>query len=265
MNNSQAILLLISRLMGFALFLQTIEFLKIKESFTEKGIWRWSEIRSEHSYMPKGTLRLLDWLMGDQPFINMLSIRLTCSFLLIIFPNWAIFQTVFCILLFFISFLLTIRFRGSFNGGSDYLGLIIILCLSIGFMHPTLSKGALWYISLQVMSSYFLAGLVKIKQKKWREGTALYGFISSPSYQAPLSLIRMLSKQSTAFYISWGLMLFELSFPLVLMGPTFTWIYLTCGFLFHFINFFLFGLNRFFFIWVASYPAIYYCSQYIYY
>ncbi len=260
-TEASSALLLIARFIGFSLFLQTIEFFKIKESFFNHGVWRWNEIRVELFYLPNILKKALDFIMSPVHFLEMMKIRLAFSFLLIIFPSWPLFQIIFCFTLFSISFLLTIRFRGSFNGGSDYLSLIILLCLSVGFLHPTLAKGALWYIALQVMSSYFLAGLVKIKQQKWRDGSAIYGFISSPSYQAPIQLIHLTHNQSTAKILSFALIFFELSFPLVLTHPSLTVLYLTAGIIFHFVNFIMFGLNRFFFVWCASYPALYYCSH----
>lgn len=263
MNDASLVLLLVSRLIGFSLLLQTLEFFKIKESFSENGIWKWSEVKKEYYYLPPYLKKLLDWIMKDKYFLDILSLRFLLSFLLIIFPYWPVFQFSFLVILFISTFLITIRFRGSFNGGSDYLSLILLLCLSVGFIHPILAKASLWYITLQVISSYFLAGLIKIKEPKWRNGTALKGFISSPSYQAPLRLIYYTRDQKVSKILGFGVIFFELSFPLVLTHPNITIFYLVAGGLFHFSNFLIFGLNRFFFVWCASYPAIHYCAQLI--
>lgn len=263
MNDASLVLLLVSRLIGLSLLLQTLEFFKIKESFSENGIWKWSEVKKEYYYLPQCLKKFLDWIMKDKYFLDMLSLRFLLSFLLIIFPYWPFFQFLFLSILFSSTFLITIRFRGSFNGGSDYLSLILLLCLSVGFIHPILAKAALWYITLQVISSYFLAGLIKIKEQKWRDGTALKGFISSPSYQAPLRLIFYTQDQKVSKILGFSVIFFELSFPLVLTHPNITIFYLVAGALFHFSNFLIFGLNRFFFVWCASYPAIHYCAQLI--
>ena len=259
MIDSQSTLVLIARLMGLALMFQSIEFIKMKDSISEHGIWRWSELRSEYLFLPKIILRGLDWIMTDKRFIEMMSIRFSAAILTIVYPHFLI---IFFIL-FLSTFLITLRWRGSFNGGSDYLSLITLLCLSIGLLHPLLAKAALWYITLQVISSYFLAGLYKIRAAKWRIGTAVYGFVSSPNYKTPHFIVEKSRNPSWAKAIAWSVIIFELSFPLVLSHPLLTQAYLIAGAIFHLVNFITFGLNRFFWVWCATYPAIYYCGHLI--
>ncbi len=252
-------LVLVARLIGLALVFQSLEFIKMKESINETGIWRWSEIRSDYLFLPERILNGLDWIMEPKRFMEMMTLRFYTAILAFLYPHF----TIVFIFLFITTFLITIRWRGSFNGGSDYLALIILLCLCLGYVFPILAKAALWYITLQVISSYFMAGLYKIKQKKWRNGTAVYGFVSSPSYKTPNFFIDKSKDPAFALVMAWGVILFELSFPLVLSHPYVTGLYLIAGLLFHLANFMAFGLNRFFWVWSASYPALYYCSQFI--
>lgn len=259
MNNPYDTLILVGRLIGFAVMLQSLEFIKMKESISEAGIWRWSELRSEFLFLHKRVLKILDWLMAPKHFMEMMTIRFYSALLAVIYPHFVI---IFFIL-FLTTFLITLRWRGSFNGGSDYLTLIILLCLTIGFLHPVLGKAALWYLTLQVISSYFLAGLYKVKEAKWRMGSAVYGFVSSQNYKSPKLIMEKSKDPTWAKAMAWSVMAFELSFPLVLSAPLLTKAYLIAGVLFHLGNFLVFGLNRFFWVWCASYPAIYYCSKLI--
>lgn len=259
MIDPQAILVIIARLMGVAVMLQSLEFIKMKESISEKGIWRWSELRAEYIFLPKKLMSALDWIMVEKRFMEMMTLRFYTAMLAIVYPHFIL---IF-IILFISTFLITLRWRGSFNGGSDYLTLIMLLCLSIGFIHPLLAKAALWYMSLQVISSYFLAGLYKIKEQKWRLGTAVFGFVSSPNYKTPKFIMEKSRHPSWAKFMAWSVIIFELTFPLVLTHPFLTKFYLLAGVLFHLANFITFGLNRFFWVWCASYPAIYYCSKLI--
>lgn len=259
MSNPSEVLTLIARLLGLAIVFQSLEFIKMKDSIAENGIWRWSELRSDYLFLPKKFLSFLDWIMPEKRFMELMTIRFYTATLAVIYPH---FYIIFLIL-FFSTFLITLRWRGSFNGGSDYLTLIMLLCLCVGYLSPLLAKAALWYITLQVISSYFLAGLYKVKEQKWRLGTAVYGFISSPNYKTPAFVLKKSENPTWAFVIAWAVILFELSFPLVLTLPLLTKFYLLCGVLFHLGNFLVFGLNRFFWVWSASYPALYYCSQLI--
>jgi hypothetical protein len=56
--------------------------------------------------------------------------------------------------------------------------------------------------------------------------------------------------------MSWAVMLFELAFPFTLLTQTTLIIGLAIATTFHFANACLFGLNRFFWIWLAAYPSI---------
>jgi len=56
--------------------------------------------------------------------------------------------------------------------------------------------------------------------------------------------------------MSWAVILFELIFPFSLITQTTLIIGLIVAITFHFANACLFGLNRFFWIWLAAYPSI---------
>ncbi len=259
LSDAHQTLILVGRLVGVAVLFQSLEFIKMKESISETGIWRWSELRSEYLFLSEKILKGLDWLMAPKRFIEIMTLRFYTACLAVLYPHFIL---IF-IILFLSTFLVTLRWRGSFNGGSDYLSLILLLCLCIGFIHPILAKASLWYICLQVISSYFMAGLYKIRQKKWHNGSAIYGFVSSPSYKAPRFMIEKCHHPLTSMTLAWLVIIFELTFPLVLAHPYLCVIYLGAGFFFHLGNFMTFGLNRFFWVWTASYPALYYCSKII--
>jgi hypothetical protein len=256
--NVSAALKCVEILISFALIVDAIEFLSLQKYFTESqtSIWKWSELRLEHPWLLK-----LDFFLGENNFINLLWIRLLSAILFAIFPGFFL-----VLLLFISSLLISIRFRGSFNGGSDYMAQILLLSLIIAHAFPSarVQSGVLWYISLQVCTSYFIAGLVKLKQPSWRTGLALNGFISSPNYNPPSLIKNLFSQKLIALIVSWMVMIFEISFPLILImhNNKIVLIWIGLSFLFHLGNVFLFGLNRFFLVWCATYPALYFVAKY---
>lgn len=253
---AQETLFLIGRLISFALLLQSIEFIKIKKNLTEQGIWRWSELRSEYQFLPQFIQRFLDFIMNEKYFTSMMKVRLELSIVLFLFP----YLTWLFVFLFLSTFLVTLRWRGSFNGGSDYLMLIILLTLCVGLIIPGLAKAALWYITIQVLSSYFLAGLHKVRKEKWSRGIAVAQFVNSPNYDPPSFVVRIINNTSMAKIITWAVLVFELAFPLAIINSKLCAMFLVMGFCFHLGNFVVFGLNRFFWVWTASYPALWYCA-----
>lgn len=241
-------------LVSFGVMIQTLEYFSLKKYFSDSGIWRWSELREEFSYS-----RYFDFLLSEKSFSVLLAIRLMGAIALLLSFSFPV-----LFLLLMTSLLISFRFRGSFNGGSDYMTAIILLALTIAAFFKThkIMVGVLWYIALQSLLSYFFAGLVKIKQSNWRTGKSLSDFIHSPNYAPPLIIKKLLKNERVALVCAWMVMGFELVFPLVIFLPkTYVLIVLLAGFLFHLNNVFLFGLNRFLWAWLATYPAIYFVAK----
>lgn len=247
----------IGTFLAFVIILQSLEFIKIRSSLSEKGIWRWTELRSDYLFLPTFVLKGLDFIMSEKHFTALMYSRILLCVVIFFVP-----ASPFIYLFLFVStFLVTLRWRGSFNGGSDYLLLILLLSIVIGFTSLTLTNGALWYITLQVLSSYFLAGLHKVRKEKWWNGIAVTSFVSSPNYSPPAIAVKVLNNSTMARLATWGVLVFELTFPLALINKQICLFYLIAGMFFHLGNFFVFGLNRFFWVWTASYPAIWYCCD----
>jgi len=56
--------------------------------------------------------------------------------------------------------------------------------------------------------------------------------------------------------MSWGVILFELLFPLALLSQMAVLAGLAVAFGFHIANFVLFGFNRFVWVWLAAFPSV---------
>ena len=151
------------------------------------------------------------------------------------------------------------RFDGPYNGGSDRMGLLALWCLALSRCMPT-EKGreiAFGYIGLQLTLSYFIAGWVKIINPDWRSGKALRQVFAFSAYPVSESLRGWARRPAILLFMSWAIMLFEIGFPLTLASQTTLAAGLAVGAMFHLTNVYLFGLNRFFWTWVAVYPAIF--------
>lgn len=165
-------------------------------------------------------------------------------------------------LLYFFRF---VFFRGPFNGGSDIMTHILLITLSIANVFTSQSlifRAALLYLGLQTILSYFVAGLVKLQNGAWLQGFNLkYILVNSP-YPIPSWVKRVCIEGPWALLLSWFILAFELSFPVVLLSRDTTILYVGMAILFHISNAFVLGLNRFVWAWLAAYPAIYYLSSF---
>ncbi len=157
-----------------------------------------------------------------------------------------------------ISLLRLHRFQGPYNGGSDRMGLLILFCLTLAHFMPTLQlkELAFGYLGIQLVLSYFMAGWVKVINPEWRCGQALKDVFAFSAYPVSLSLRGWAQRPQILFFMSWAVMLFELVFPLTLLSQTSLVIGLSIAAAFHFSNACFFGLNRFFWVWIAAYPSI---------
>lgn len=155
------------------------------------------------------------------------------------------------------------RFDGPYNGGSDGMGLLILSCLCMVHFMPSLlaREAAFGYLAAQALLSYFVAGWVKITNPEWRTGRAARDVLLFSAYPASESFRAGADWPRSACLASWAVILFELFFPLALLSRQALVIGLSLAVLFHFVNACLFGLNRFFWIWLAAYPSLFWLQQ----
>ena len=150
------------------------------------------------------------------------------------------------------------RFQGPYIGGADRMGLLILSCLCLYHMAPTdyWREVAIGYLALQLTLSYVISGWVKIKNPAWRSGLALRDVFQFSAYPVSESLRQLAQSPRLLLIASWWVMSFELMFPLALASHTSLTIMLIITATFHLANACVFGLNRFFWTWIAAYPAI---------
>jgi hypothetical protein len=150
------------------------------------------------------------------------------------------------------------RFQGPYNGGSDRMGLLALWRLTLSRFLPT-EQGreiAFGYLGVQLVLSYFISGWVKVLNPDWRNGRALRQVFAFSAYPVSEGLRGWADRPRVLRAMSWAVMLFEIGFPLTLASRPALTAGLAIAAAFHFANACLFGLNRFFWTWLAAYPAI---------
>ena len=150
------------------------------------------------------------------------------------------------------------RFQGPYNGGSDRMGLLALWCVMLAHLLPSekARELAFGYLGAQLVLSYFIAGWVKIVNPEWRSGAALRQVFAFSVYPVSESVRAWAKRPALLQCMSWAVMLLELMFPLAFFSKPALIVGLSLTALFHLANACLFGLNRFFWTWIAAYPAI---------
>ena len=250
----------IAKIIACAVLLQGLELLQIRRSFASDGIWKWETLRKEFEILPG----IFQWFLRitlDYPrFLIVIFTQLALSIALLVIEQP---HPAFFISLLATTGLIALRWRGTFNGGADYMTVLVLLMLSIEAVfhgNPIVRLGCLWYLAIQAILSYFISGLVKVRNADWRSGRALQRFLSGPPYDPPAFFVGLSKHSRLILLSSCALIAFEVSFPLALQSPAVCVTFLCAALLFHLLNFATFGLNRFIFSWSATYPALYFCS-----
>lgn len=150
------------------------------------------------------------------------------------------------------------RFQGPYNGGSDRMGLLVLYCLGLSYWIPNeaLSEAAFGYLGVQVILSYFISGQVKIANPDWRSGRALRDVFGFSAYPVAENLRNLSDYPRLVWVASWVVIGFEILFPFSFLKSEILICALILAAAFHVANACLFGLNRFVWFWIASYPSI---------
>lgn len=150
------------------------------------------------------------------------------------------------------------RFEGPYNGGSDRMSLLGVSCLALAYVTPNLvlKETALGYLAVQGVLSYTISGWVKLVNPEWRNGRALRDVFEFSAYPVSESLRGWAKAPRVLRRMGWAVMLFELLFPFALASRALLIAALAIGAAFHVANACLFGLNRFVWIWLATYPSL---------
>ena len=182
------------------------------------------------------------------------ALRIAFSLLLII----GVVPSLTLIALTILSVITLHHFQGPYNGGSDRMSVLILWCLTLAHLlpNPRWQELAFSYLALQLTLSYFISGWVKLVNADWRNGHALSDIFAFSAYPVAENLRALATYPRTLLLASWAVIVFEVAFPMALFAPVSLIAALCIAATFHFANACLFGLNRFFWIWLAAYPSL---------
>jgi hypothetical protein len=248
-------LLLTQRILSVSLFLFGLEFYFLGRSKSFLKVWTYSNFKSEIS----AGLPLPNFILKNLFSENSLKYLALIQIVMSVF-SFFYFSGLILTCLFLLHLASTIRFRGTFNGGSDMMVFVVLTGLLITAATPIdYQKFGLIYITIHSIFSYFKSGYSKLMQSEWRNGWALSVFLERSQFSIARQLSQWLKpNRNLSKLLCWSVLFFELSFVVLPFIPSSVHYYLVVALLFHFVIYLLFGLNRFFWAWFSSWPAILY-------
>lgn len=232
-----------------------LELLWVRQALADDGPWGWPVLRRELADVPAWLGAIADRVFSYRGILVVLSIQLASALAL----PWSAHPAL-PWLIFACSLATSIRFRGSYNGGSDAMLLVVMISLGLARSAPgsRVATAGLAYAAAQLVLSYFVAGIAKLADRAWRTGRALPILVGLPHYRAPAWAARLIARPAIAALATWSILGFECGFPLVFVRPSVCIGLVICGGGFHLGNAIVFGLDRFLWTWLAAYPALLY-------
>ena len=275
-----------------------LELLWVRRAMANTGVFAWPVLRAELAAAPVWVRAPADRVMSYRGIVVVLVVQLASALAL----PWLA-HPVLPWLVLSCALVVAIRFRGTYNGGSDAMLVVVMIALGVARSAPSLAidelaAGALTtgslsaggltadelaagrlaaagppagafaasglaaaglaYAAAQLVLSYFIAGIAKLRDPAWRAGRAMPVLVRLPQYRVPAWTAAVLSRPVIARLATWSILAFECSFPPVFAHPTICHALLICGAGFHLANAIVFGLNRFLWTWLAAYPALLY-------
>ena len=251
-------------LFGWSLLIQVAEYLRIAHHSDPCGIWAWQVQRNDIPPHPPWVRGFFDLAFEPAVYRLPLWVRGLSALVLMV---WGATLPL-ALLLFVGNLLLLVRWRGAFNGGSDFMtlvtatGILIAQAVGIGWGRGLGWAIGLSYIAIYTLSSYFVSGWIKLLQPEWRSGRALTVFLNEGLF-GPLPAHSLFRRPKVAWLCSWAFILWEAVFPWVLLNPDGALWFMAIAVVFHFLVFWFFGLNRFFWAWLTNLTAVWFFSGWI--
>ncbi|SNZ00974.1 hypothetical protein [Flagellimonas pacifica] len=245
------LLVSISCLVSFSEWYVLLNNIKVKNAFA------WEVYSTQNKYYQKRFfLKFITPFLSNK--VNYLLYGGMISSILLIIGTFITSYSYFLLPLLFVLLLLK-QIQTPFGlEGSDQMQLIVVGSLSLVLLD--IEKGAFLafvFISIQLIFSYFFAGLSKIKSQVWRNGDAITLTLKTNSYGNKAIFEFLKNKTKLSKIICWFIISWEILFILSPFLPTnLFYLMVFLAFLFHLSNALIMRLNGFFLTWISTFPSI---------
>lgn len=254
---------LVQRGLGLVIVLQALEQWASRRALDDDGIWAWPLLQ-RHGGRRRTPSHPRGRTTHDTVMRAIIVARILSGALMLAISDVGVAVSF---VAFSTSVLMSMRFRGRENGAADAMTNLVVLsvfavdCASA--FHIEATQTGLVFIASQGVLSYFSAGMTKARRPQWRSGRALRTFVGIERYGAPAWTSTLLAVPGVATVASLTLIVWQVSLPLSIVAPS--WCILACliALVFHVINFFVFGLQRFVWAWAITYPAVWFVSTFV--
>jgi hypothetical protein len=252
-------LMLTAMIAGIGAIVSSLESLSLSRHYTDHSIFSWKIHRTRTKALLNSRLLVAFDRVFCYPAILVLhGIRVVAAALLIACIDHRLLFATFCLVIALLSILFTVRGPDGKNG-ADQMIKVIFTATGLCLLSP--NAWVWWccicFLSGQLVLSYTTSGLVRFRQRGWRDGTFLLLVLRQETYSHRWVWISATKYPLLVRAASLAILGFECLFPVsLILGQTGFMVVLAIGLLFHGVNAVVLGLNTFVWTFVGLYPAI---------
>lgn len=255
----------VARLTGAGAVILAIECLWCSREFRNGGLLEWS-VCSFHK-LPRALPQRLGWayepLMRWPGCLVLLVIHGVAGLTLLVYPKSDLARQVTLGVLSVTCLLWQVRSVAHATYGAEEIRTVVTLVLllhSFGMQSQFVGAAALIFLALVTAMIYFGSGLLKLRQAAWRDGTALTRLLRVSVMGCPAAADLLERFPCAAKMATWGVLLFQLLFPLALSHQGVAIVFVVAGVLMHLGIGAVMGVNRFVWSMGSLYPAVWYVA-----
>lgn len=236
-----------------------LEWLALRGELADGGLLSWENQRVASPGLWEGRSGRVLAALYRHPKVRalyLLQLALACTVVFTLRDG----PTVAVCALFLVTWLISQRTMAG-QDGADQMALLVMLALSIWVLVPTplAQLAAVAFIAGEGLLSYLIAGVAKLSEPGWRDGSHLAAIFRTDAYGLKPIGDLLLRRQPLAAALSMGFICWECTVPFAMFAPrSVAYAYLAIGLVFHVMNAVVMGLNTFLFAFSATYPATLY-------
>jgi hypothetical protein len=264
MISQQLAVVLTAKLASLSILVSSAEYLASPYILGDSGLMSWAVGRLRSPVLVRGYVgRTLDGVLAYPRILGIIGLRALIAFLILFGPSTLVLNRFLLSLLVTLSTLLAVRNVFGRNG-ADQMEDILFMGLAIVSIVPTHVTMNIYlaFLAFQACLAYATAGVAKAVASGWRDGTFLIGICGTGIYGNARLRDILLARPTLAKWLARSVIIWECTFPLVLLLPLpLAIVVLVGGIVFHLVNGYIMGLNDFVWAFLAAYPAILYYLQ----
>jgi hypothetical protein len=238
--------------------LMATEVIALRSELGAGGLFDWRILRTGHRWSSCGVRgRALEVVLGGPGLVLTVAFQMLAVGLVLL-PGTTFVPLPWLLGVLAVHLLLVVRLGYAVDASDRMLTLVLAAAVAYHLASGPLARdAALWFVGAQAVLAYTTAGWTKLTSDRWRSGEALSGILGTRTFGHPRVGSALRTHPRVARGLSWGIIAFECSAPIAVVGGVRTTVlFVGAGLLLHLGIAAVMRLNHFVWTFAATYPGM---------